>query len=77
MIFVIWSYVVNSLHQQLLLFLTIKASYLVKSFTANCEAFKVEVIDGKSELAALIAKFKKFDSMSVQRQVLQLITKTR
>ena len=55
------------------LIIEVKKTYLISNFLTNCEAFKIEVIDGLEELKSLIAKFKKFDKMSVAQQVKFLI----
>lgn len=52
----------------------VKATYLTTNFLANCKIFKIEVINGIEELKTLIAKFKKFDQLSVAQQV-SIITK--
>ena len=51
----------------------VKSTYLIANFAKNCQAFKIEIINGIDELKTLIEKFKKFDKMSVAQQVNFLI----
>ena len=51
----------------------VRSTYLIANFVGNCEAFKIEVIDGIDELKTLIKKFKKFDKLSIAQQVNYLI----
>ena len=47
----------------------VKSTYLSQKFLANCEFFKIEVIDGILELRSLIKKFKKFDKLSIMQKM--------